>query len=116
MQNPPMITPLMEDLLHLPVEIRQGDERWVRSVVAETTEGDQLVITWDEVAQSTSIRWRMGGREVLVMEREYVVEVAVSQKDGDLVMLVRTRSEGLEGTLRVQVGSSVHVVDALLAR
>jgi len=111
-----MITPFMEDLLHFPGEIRQGDERRVRSFVAGTTEGDQLVLTWDEIAQSTSIRWRMGGREVLIMEREYVVEVAVGQEDGNLVVLIRTRSEGLEGTLRVQVGSSVHVVDALLAR
>lgn len=116
MKTPPMVVPDPEDLTNLPVDVLEGDEQWVSSVVAEADGGDQVLLTWDQVAQSASIRWQMDGREVLAMEREYVVEVAVRQEDGELVMLVRTRSEGLEGTLSVQVGASVRLVDALLAR
>jgi hypothetical protein len=116
MQTPPMVVPDPEDLLHLPVEVLPGDEQWVNSVVAEAEGGDQLLLTWDQIARSVSIRWRLDDREVLVMERECVVEVAVRQESGELVMLVRTQSQDLEGTLRVEVGASVRVVDALLAR
>jgi hypothetical protein len=61
-----------------------GDEPWVRTVIAGSQVGDVVMLTWDEVARSASFRWRRNGHDLVVMEREYVSEIAVHDVEGQL--------------------------------
>jgi hypothetical protein len=106
--------PTIDDMTDLGVVVELSDQPGVVSVTAWAKDGSSVVLTWDEVACSASIRWLHGHEERLVLERETVVKISVDHEGGIVEFRVWSRSEGLAGELMVRLAGHVSMHDAML--
>lgn len=106
--------PRLEDLNDLGIVIEPSSQSWVVSVIARANDGSTVKVTWDEIAESASVRWLNGDEVRLALERETASKISVRDEHGGMVFRVWTRCEGLDGLLTVQVGEHVTVHDTLL--
>lgn len=108
--------PHWDDLVGLPVDVRQGDEPWVCTVTAWAGDGDEVAVTWDAVAGSAHVRWTASQQARLVVEREGLAKVSVRDAGDHVEFHIWFNVEGIGGELTVDVGGSVSVADTLLRR
>lgn len=112
--DPRIEVPNADELIDLPVEITQGDERWIWSVTARAADGDAVTLTWDEIAEAVSVLWAKPGGERLAIAREAIIKVDVCAVDAGVEFRVWLQSGELQSYLTVNIGSSVRVSDTLL--
>lgn len=72
------VAPRSEEIDELSVTLPSPGEPWVVSVVERARDGDEVRMTWDEVAASVRILWVTDGRERLRLEREEIFRVGLS--------------------------------------
>jgi len=106
--------PRIEDLSDLGVVVELSEQPGVVSVTSWAGDGSSVTLTWDEIAGSACVRWVDDGEERLVLERETLSKVSVSEEHGRVHYRVWCRSEGLGGDLFVRIGEQVFVRDSLL--
>lgn len=106
--------PTEEDLAELPVEVLPGSEPGVCTITAVVGDGGEVSVTWDELASSVTVRWRSGGKERLVVERETATLVTIREERDQVVLHVRSEADELTGDLVIAVGADVTVADTLL--
>ncbi|HEX2133546.1 MAG TPA: hypothetical protein VHH15_18535 [Actinophytocola sp.] len=112
----PLEVPRLADLDDLAVEASLSDASGVVSVTAWANDGSVVVLTWDEIAGSVSVRCTQGGEERLVIERETASKVSVREEYGRVEFWIWSGAEGLGGQLVVRVGAYVGVSDVLLRK
>lgn len=110
-----METPALSDLAGLPVVLQRGNEPWVLSVVARSSDGDEVRFTWDEIAAAVHVRWVSGSSCLLTLERESIVKVAVQRRGDDVLLEATMRESELEGKTVVVVGDRITVTDSVLS-
>ena len=110
----PLAVPVLEDLVSLPVEVSRGDEPWVVSVTAKAVNGDEVTLTWDEVAASIHIRCVAQGVDRFIVERENIVRVDIRGSGDRIEFQAWLSSPDLEGSVLVVIGRGVTMGDALL--
>ncbi|WP_265523125.1 hypothetical protein [Oerskovia flava] len=103
-----------DDLSGLPVDVSQGEEPWVRTITARAGDGDELTLTWDEVAASVHVRWSSSGRTRLEVYRECLTKVSVRDVGSCVELRVWCRDVELGGQLVAEIGERVVVTDTLL--
>ncbi len=108
------VAPRLEDLDELSVTFPSPGEPWVVSVVERARDGDEVRMTWDEVAASVRISWVADGRERLLLEWEEIFRVEIECLDGRVDFRARLRSTGLEGAIFVTIGETVTIKDTVL--
>lgn len=106
--------PSLDDLAALGVLAESSDDGTVVSVTTWAGDGDLLILTWDEIANSASVRWSQGGQERLALEREMVSRISVRSDGGEVQFRVWSRCQHLSGALVVKAGARVTVRDAVL--
>lgn len=106
--------PKLEDLVGLPLTVSFLEEPWIVAVDARARDGDEVRFVWDEVAASIHIVWKGGGLEQLTLERESVFRVEIEGLHNRVEFRARLRSNGLEGSISVEIGEGVLIRDALL--
>ncbi|GAA2445395.1 hypothetical protein GCM10009857_06500 [Agromyces soli] len=109
-----METPELSELAGLPIELRRGGEPWVTSVVARSSNGDEVRFTWDEIAAAVHVRWDSGSLCLLTLERESIAKVSVRQRGDEVLLEAVMRESDLEGTTVVVVGDRIAVTDSVL--
>lgn len=110
----PLEVPTPEDLASLGLDVQAAEEPWIVSVSAAAKDGDEVVITWDEISGSVHVRWMNADETRLVLEREIVAKVSIQSDRDGLEFRIWSRSAGVTGELTVRVGAHVAVQDALL--
>jgi hypothetical protein len=106
--------PRPDDLEGLPVDVALGDEPGVCSVTTWADDGDDVTVTWDQLAGSVQVRWRSRDVDRLTLTREAASKVSVRYEGGQVEFHVWLRSDGLSGELVVIAGALVTVADTLL--
>lgn len=106
--------PRIADLERLSVELASSDAPGVLSVTAWANDGAMVILTWDEIAASVSVRWLEAGDVRLALNRESASKVSVREENGQVEFWIWSDSDGLSGRLVVCAGEHVSVTDELL--
>lgn len=106
--------PDLESLRGLGLEVEQLGSREIVRVTVRSDDGDDVTLTWDEIARSAQLSWTRDEQECAVMQRETVTQVTVNRNGAVTFISIATRSAGLGGRLLVTVGKGVSISDALL--
>jgi hypothetical protein len=108
--------PRLDDLSDLDIVIEQPGQPGVVSLTSWANDGSSVILTWDEIAGSVSVRWSDGDSERLLLERESVSKISVRDEHGSIKFRVWSYWEGLGGELIVGIGEHILVRDKLLRR
>jgi hypothetical protein len=106
--------PRISDLDALSVEVVFSDEPGVASVTARANDGAVVILTWDEIAGSVSVRWVEDGIERLALDRESASKVSIREERGRVEFWIWSGVDGLSGQLIVSAAERVSVTDVLL--
>lgn len=110
----PLVAPRPEDLASLGLDVQAAEEPWIVSVSVAAKDGDEVVITWDEISGSVHVRWMNAEETRLVIEREIVSKVSIHRDRDGLEFRIWSRSADVTGELTLRVGAHVAVHDAML--
>ncbi len=89
--------PRLEDLNDIGVGVEPSDQPGVVSLVAWANDGSTVMLTWDEIVGSASIRWLNGDEVRLVLERETPVKVSVRRLVSETNAASLSSTSGLAG-------------------
>lgn len=108
--------PPTDAMRQLPVDVVVPSPPGAISVTAWANDGDSVTLTWDEIAGSAHLRWLVGNRSQLVLERETVIKIAVREVATQIEFSVLSRSSDVGGELVVRTGDHVTVSDVILRK
>ncbi len=96
------------------VESVDGEEEYVRSVTLTTASGASLVLVYDSIGRSVSVRLVDSGVILLDLYREGATLLSVESARGSTGVVVAFETEELAGKLVVQIFPDLKVSDTML--
>lgn len=107
--------PRFEDLLELHLNVTAGEDEFDSTALAlESCHGDSVECSWDDVTNTSYVRWSREGRTVYVMTREFLQKVSVNAVPSGIEVNFWSAAEDLTSRLTVTVSDDVQIDDVLL--